>query len=84
MAEINRVNNDLYILERKITQGVFRAHRKLVEERIKNNGFMVIYENGKVVRKKARRIYPGIGKKRFFGIRFARVLKILNMIKIQS
>ncbi|MFA5403899.1 MAG: hypothetical protein WC358_03085 [Ignavibacteria bacterium] len=47
----------LEILKDKITKGVKLAHKRLVAERIKNDDYMIIYENGKVVRKKAREIY---------------------------
>jgi disulfide oxidoreductase YuzD len=41
----------------KIFKGVLRAHKKLVAERIKNDDYMVVSINGKIVRKKARELY---------------------------
>jgi disulfide oxidoreductase YuzD len=44
-------------LKDKIYRGVLRAHKKLVAERIKNDDYMVVSIDGKVVRKKARELF---------------------------
>jgi|WetSurMetagenome_2_1015567.scaffolds.fasta_scaffold60474_4 hypothetical protein len=56
----NKREKDLEILKDKITKGVKLAHKRLVAERIKNDDYMIIYENGKVVRKKAKEIYKKV------------------------
>lgn len=60
----NKRDNKLDILRDKITKGVKLAHKRLVAERIKNDDYMIIYENGKVVRKKAREIYKTVKRKK--------------------
>lgn len=56
----NKRDKKLDILSDKITKGVKLAHKRLVAERIKNDDYMIIYEKGKVVRKKAREIYKKV------------------------
>lgn len=60
----NKRDQKLDLLKDKVTKGVRLAHKRLVAERIKNDDYMIIYENGKIVRKKAREIYKNVkGKK---------------------
>lgn len=40
-------------LSKKITKGIKLAHKKLLLERAKNNETLIIYQDGKIVKKKA-------------------------------
>ena len=48
-------------LERKITKGILLAHKRMVKEKIKNDEYVVVSINGKIVRKKAKEIYANNG-----------------------
>jgi len=44
-------------LGKKITKGMMLAHKRMVQEKIKNDEYVVVSINGKIVRKKAKEIY---------------------------
>lgn len=44
-------------LEKKIIKGFKLAHKRMVKEKIKNDEYVVVSINGKIVRKKARELY---------------------------
>lgn len=43
-------------LRKKILAGVRLAIRKLIEERAKENGFLIVSENGKIVKVPAKKL----------------------------
>lgn len=44
-------------LKKILTQGFRLAHKRMVKEKIKNDEYVIVEINGKVVRKKAREVY---------------------------
>ncbi|MBN1633220.1 MAG: hypothetical protein JW917_03540 [Ignavibacteria bacterium] len=44
-------------LEKKIVKGFKLAHKKMIKEKIKNDEYVIVSINGKIVRKKARDIF---------------------------
>lgn len=44
-------------LEKKIIKGFKLAHKRMIREKIKNDEYVVVSINGKIVRKKARELY---------------------------
>jgi len=52
------------ILEKKLTKGMKLAYKKLLLERAKEDDYLIIYENGKIIKKKAREILNEISKKK--------------------
>ena len=52
------------ILEKKLSKGMKLAYKKLLLERAKEDGYLIISQNGKIIKKKAREILKEISKKK--------------------
>ena len=57
MKSLKNMRKQKESISKKFFKGVLIAHKKLVAERIKNDDYMVVSINGKIVRKKARELY---------------------------
>jgi hypothetical protein len=48
-------NEELYKeLSKKIDKGIKLAHKKLTAQRARENGFLIVFHKGKIIKKKAK------------------------------